>query len=61
LGQSDKISCASQPRVQFEQNLDSKLGDPQFNADITPLLAEGYEWNAVKAAKRVRSDLFQLL
>ena len=48
-------------REQFEQNLDAKLGDPQFNADITPLLAEGYEWDMNKAATLVQSELLQKL
>jgi hypothetical protein len=38
-------------RAQFEQNLEAKLGDPQFNADIGPLLAQGYEWDAKKGRR----------
>lgn len=48
-------------RVEFEENLDAKRGDPQFNADITALLAEGYEWNPGKTAELVRSELRQRL
>jgi uncharacterized protein (DUF736 family) len=46
-------------RAQFEENLNAKLDDPQFNADITALLAEGYEWDADKAAEVVQSELLQ--
>jgi predicted nucleotidyltransferase component of viral defense system len=48
-------------RAAFEQNLDAKLGNPQFNADIRPLLAEGYEWDAKKSAATVRSRLISRL
>jgi len=44
-------------RAQFEQNLEGKLKDPQFKADIGPLLAEGYEWDAKKACEMVCADL----
>ena len=33
--------------------------DRQFNADITALLTEGYEWDPEKAAELVRSELLQ--
>ncbi len=48
-------------RAEFEQNLDAKLLDPQFNADITPLLAEGYGWDIGSAAEIVRSELLRRL
>ncbi|MGH7557142.1 MAG: nucleotidyl transferase AbiEii/AbiGii toxin family protein [Gemmatimonadota bacterium] len=32
-------------RAQFEQNLAGKLEDPEFVADISPLLADGFAWN----------------
>jgi predicted nucleotidyltransferase component of viral defense system len=48
-------------RAAFEQNLEAKLSDPQFNADISPLLAQGYEWDAKKSAGIVRSRLISRL
>ncbi|BBK40415.1 hypothetical protein STVA_04350 [Allostella vacuolata] len=40
-------------RAQFEQNMALKLTDPQFMADIGPLLASGYTWDLEAAAKLV--------
>lgn len=48
-------------RAQFEENFHEKLSDPQFAADISPLLAEGFEWNMEDAAEIVRSTLIQRL
>lgn len=48
-------------RARFEQNLHTKLRDPQFNADIGPLLATHYSWDGEKAAERVCSHLIALL
>ena len=48
-------------RAQFERNIDAKLHDPQFAADISPLLSEGYAWNLEEAAERVSTGLVQLL
>jgi hypothetical protein len=48
-------------RELFEQNLASKLHDPQFTADIGPLLAPGYSWNIADAAQAVSSRLITLL
>jgi predicted nucleotidyltransferase component of viral defense system len=48
-------------RAQFEQNLDAKLRDPQFAADIGPLLTTGYTWDPVAAARLVSSSLIELL
>ena len=45
----------------FEQNIAEKLRDPQFTADIGPLLATGYTWNCKEAAERVRSRLISRL
>jgi predicted nucleotidyltransferase component of viral defense system len=48
-------------RAQFEQNLQAKLNDPQFNADIGPLLAPSYSWDVEKAAETVGSHLISRL
>jgi predicted nucleotidyltransferase component of viral defense system len=48
-------------RARFEQNLHTKLRDPQFNADIGPLLATHYSWDGEEAAERVCSHLIALL
>ncbi len=48
-------------RAQFEENLDLKLEDPQFMADIGPLLAPGYEWEPEAEASVVSSALIELL
>ena len=44
-------------RALFERNLAEKIADPQFTADIEPLLASGYTWNAVSAGRRVSDRL----
>jgi hypothetical protein len=46
-------------RAEFE--LEAKLSDPQFNADIGPLLAEGYAWDTKKAGDIVRTRLIPRL
>lgn len=48
-------------RAQFEQNLHAKLHDPQFTADIGPLLAAGYEWDLEAAAQSVSTGLIERL
>lgn len=48
-------------RGQFENNLDAKLEDQNFVADIGPLLASGYEWNIENAADAVRQNLIERL
>jgi predicted nucleotidyltransferase component of viral defense system len=48
-------------RAQFEQNLDLKLQDEQFMADISPLLFDGYRWDPGSAAPLVSSRLIQRL
>jgi predicted nucleotidyltransferase component of viral defense system len=48
-------------RELFEQNLASKLRNPQFAADIGPLLARGYRWDMADAAQVVTSRLLTLL
>lgn len=48
-------------RALFEQNLYEKLTDPQFTADISPLLAAGVSWDMEKATEIVRRRLVGLL
>jgi predicted nucleotidyltransferase component of viral defense system len=48
-------------RALFEQNMAGKLHDPQFGADIGPLLAHGYSWDMEDAAQTVSSRLVGLL
>jgi predicted nucleotidyltransferase component of viral defense system len=48
-------------RAEFERNIEAKLHDPQFGADIGPLLATGFEWNSASAAETVRSQLIKRL
>lgn len=48
-------------RAMFEQNLSLKLADPQFRADISPLLATGFDWDVDVAAAAVFSQLLALL
>ena len=37
-------------RAQFERNVQAKLRNAQFNADIGPLLAAGFSWEREKAS-----------
>ena len=48
-------------RAQFEQNIEAKLGDPQFTADIGPLLAPDFSWDVASAAAMVCSRLIAAL
>lgn len=48
-------------RAQFERNLTLKMRDPEFVADISPLLAGGHVWDATDAAPLVSSRLIELL
>lgn len=48
-------------RALFEKNMAEKLRDPQFTADIGPLLASGYQWNIEAAAPLVMSRLIAIL
>jgi hypothetical protein len=41
--------------VQLKSRGPKKLEDPEFMADISPLLASGYEWDAAAAATSVKS------
>ncbi len=48
-------------RALFEKNLDAKLRDPIFGADVRPLLASAYKWDITAAADVVSSRLIRLL
>lgn len=48
-------------RVALEGNLKSKLSDPQFIADIGPLLASDFAWDPEAAVDKVGSRLVALL
>ncbi|MGY4752605.1 nucleotidyl transferase AbiEii/AbiGii toxin family protein [Pannonibacter sp. Q-1] len=48
-------------RALFEQNMHQKRSDPQFTADIGPLLANGYAWDFESAAAKVQSALIERL
>jgi len=48
-------------RAEFERNMNAKLSDGQFTADIGPLLSPGYRWNIAGAADIVLSRLIARL
>src|SRR5665213_2863097 len=48
-------------RALFERNIDAKLHDTQFTADIGPLLAATHKWDSDAAAATVLSRLIELL
>lgn len=48
-------------KEQFQQNMTDKLADPRFTADISPLLAPGFEWNLEKAYAIVSKELIERL
>ncbi len=48
-------------RVQFTQNIEAKLRDPQFNADIGPLLTAGFSWDSQRAGQIICERLVALL
>ncbi|HXO87697.1 MAG TPA: hypothetical protein VN885_03540 [Candidatus Acidoferrales bacterium] len=48
-------------RAQFEKNIAAKMRDPEFAADIGPLLAAGFAWDLKKAAPVVSSRLIERL
>lgn len=48
-------------RAQFEKNFAEKLDDPEFAADIGPLLAAGFVWDIKTAAPMVSSRLIERL
>ena len=48
-------------RAMFERNLAGKIGDAQFNADMSALLRPGFEWRPEEAARTVSERLISLL
>ena len=48
-------------RAMFERNLAGKIGDAQFNADMSALLRPGFEWRPAEAARTVSGQLISLL
>jgi predicted nucleotidyltransferase component of viral defense system len=48
-------------RALFEQNLVGKMGDPEFLADISPLLSDGYTWDPAAEAPLVSRELIERL
>ena len=48
-------------RAMFERNLAGKIGDAQFNADMSALLRPGFEWRSAKTARTVSEQLISLL
>lgn len=48
-------------RARFERNLACKLCDPQFSADISPLLAAGHRWDLTEVTRTVSERLIALL
>jgi predicted nucleotidyltransferase component of viral defense system len=48
-------------RAVFEQNLQQKLADPAFRADMTPLLRPGIEWDVDRAGEAVIEHLLSRL
>ena len=48
-GAQHQVTCPA-----FERNIAAKLSDPQFGADIGPLLSHGYRWDIERGAKAVR-------
>ncbi len=56
-----KHGSHSVTRAQFEQNLTAKSIDPQFSADIGPLLSADYKWDIDSAISAVKNQLIELL
>ena len=48
-------------RALFEQNLADKMGDPDFLADISQLLSDGYTWDPAADAHLVSGRLIERL
>lgn len=48
-------------RALFEKNLAQKMQDPDFLADISPLLSDGYTWDPEAEARLISSALIERL
>lgn len=48
-------------RATFEENLQQKLSDPAFRADMTPLLRPGIDWDVDRAGEAVMRQLLSRL
>ena len=48
-------------RAMFERNLAGKIDDTQFNADMSALLRQGFEWRPAEAVRTVSEQLISLL
>jgi len=48
-------------RAAFEENLQQKLSDPEFRADMTPLLRPGTAWDIDRAGEAVMRHLLARL
>ena len=48
-------------RAMFERNLEGKIDDAQFNADMGAMLRPGFEWRPEEAARTVSERLISLL
>jgi hypothetical protein len=48
-------------RAMFEQTFAGKVANPQFTADIGPLLAPGAAWDFAAAVANVRKELIERL
>ena len=48
-------------RALFERNLAGKIGDAQFNADMSALLRPDFEWRSAEAVRVVSKRLISLL
>ena len=48
-------------RAMFERNLAGKIGDAQFNSDMSALLRPGFEWRPTETARTVSEQLISLL
>lgn len=48
-------------RAQFEENLHNKTEDPDFRADVPPLLRSDIDWDFDRAMSAVREQIVSLL
>jgi predicted nucleotidyltransferase component of viral defense system len=48
-------------RAEFEANIEEKLGDPDFGADVGPLITAEVDWDLDAAARYVRDEVIARL